>query len=199
MRMVLIDNVPYLDLDAAATACNATTQTIRNWLKMKNPPPVTKDMLFPLEELGEWIRREQIYKKGRGGGFIYMPDFSRFGATALPPTLEGEMQATVIVTKTDAETAVKVAQAEKLNIEIAQMKGELVSARAVELALSESNSVVKTRLLSLPVALAPLVANTSDVQDARKIIEDAVIDVLTELSSSWQYRDQDGDDDESVE
>lgn len=198
MRMVMVENVPHLDLDAAAVACNATTQTIRNWLRMKNPPPVTKDMLFPLEELGEWIRREQIYKKGRGGGFTYMPDFSRFGATALPPSLESENVVT-IVTKTDAETAVKVAQAEKLNIEIAQMKGELVSARAVEMALSETNSIIKTRLLGLPVALAPLAANTSNVQEVRQIIEDAVIDVLTELSSSWQYREQYGDDDEPAE
>jgi hypothetical protein len=198
--MIIEDNVPYLDLEGAAALCNVTTQTMRNWMRTKNPPPTAKQFeqpTFPLEELGEWTRREQIYKMSRGGAYPYMPDMSRFGVTALPPSIDGAGE-TQIVTKAGAETAVKVAQAEKLNIEIAQMRSELVSARAVEQSLSEANSLVKTRLMNIPVKLAPLVVNIDDVQDARALLESHVHEVLTELVTSWDDRVQVEEEDDDL-
>jgi len=58
---------------------------------------------------------------------------------------------------------------------------------------------VKTRLMSIPVKLAPLVVNVDDMQDARALLESHIHEVLAELVTSWDdmVRNEDDDDDQA--
>lgn len=185
MRLELVNNEPFLDLEAAAELCDVVPHTVRNWLDKPNPPPVDRRyMRFPLRAFGDWIRREQIFKTGRGGGFQWMPDPGRL-AQFLPPGSVGAV-APEKLTKLDAETRLRSIQADKVEIEVATMRSELVPARQVEMAIAEMASIVKTRLLSIPTAVSPLVMVETDVRSVQRILEEAIEDALTELSRQWQ-------------
>jgi hypothetical protein len=185
VRIELIKNEPFLDLEAAAELCDVVPHTVRNWLDKPNPPPVDRrHMRFPMREFGNWIRREQIFKTGRGGGFQWMPDPGRLAKFMPPGTFDQTPPEKI--TKLDAETRLRTAQAEKVEIEIATMRGELVSVRQVEMAWSEILSIVKTRLLSIPSSVSPLVMVETDVHSVQSILQEAIEDALTELSRQWQ-------------
>lgn len=185
MRIEVINNEPFLDLEAAAELCDVVPHTVRNWLDKPNPPPVDRRyMRFPLRAFGDWVRREQIFKTGRGGGFQWMPDPGRLSQFMPPGTFSASPPEKL--TKLDAETRLRTVQAEKVEIEVAQLRGELVPARQVEMAIAEMAAIVKTRLLSIPTAVSPIVMVETDVHSVQRILEDAIEDALTELSRQWQ-------------
>lgn len=187
MKIEIIDNKAYVDEFAAAELCGVTRQTISNWLGQPNPPPChPRKRMFPMAELGLWIRTEMIYKRGRGAHYPYMPDLSRYGDLLMPPGFGSRGSDEPAVSKVQAEVELKQKQAKKLDIEIAVMQGELVPARDVELAVAERFSIVKTRLLAIPVTVAPVVMGAKNVHDVQTTIEEAVCDALTELSDGWQ-------------
>jgi hypothetical protein len=185
VRIEVINNEAFLDLEAAAELCDVVPHTVRNWLDKANPPPVDRrHMRFPLRKFGDWIRREQIFKTGRGGGFQWMPDPGKLMQFMPPGTYSASPPEKL--TKLDAETRLRTAQAEKVEIEIAELRRELVPARQVEIAMAEAFAIVKTRLLSVPSAVSPLVMVETDVHAVQRILEDAIEDALTELSRQWQ-------------
>lgn len=184
MRLEIVAGVPYLDLEAAAHICDVIPRTYQRWVDQPKPPPFDKRYgRVDLRDLGHWLRGEQIFKVGRGGGYQWMPDTGRL--TQFMPPSTGSV-APELVTKNDAEIRLKTAQAERQEIEVAQLRGELVPARQVELAIAEMAAIVKTRLLSIPTAVSPLVMVETDVHSVQRILEDAIEDALTELSRQWQ-------------
>ena len=132
-----------------------------------------------LLDLGEWIRREQIYKPSRGGGFPYKPDMARFGKVE-PEPMPLMPGMTEDVDESERLTRLK---ADKLQLELDEKAGTLIPAEQVESALVTANMRIKTKLLSVPSVLAPQVHGIKDQFEIQAVMERAVKEVLAELAS----------------
>lgn len=195
------DGKMYVSADVAAVLCNSAKATLNNWRKQENPPPYNEEIgMYPAAEFGLWIRTEMIFKKGKGGGYPHLPDMTRLpGIAPMPampfPSAPTVKPITVAIGKHDAEIRLKTLQADKVEMELKQAAGELIPIEDVTHALTNMVMRVKTRLLRLPAALAPLVSGVTDVYGVQKRIEDGVREALDELSDDWR----DGQDNEGVE
>jgi hypothetical protein len=178
------DGKVYVNQDLAAIMCGTTPVTLMNWRKMENPPPFNESLkAYPLADLGAWIRTEMIFKKGKGSAYPWLPDLTRFPGRAMMPTVSGKPAR---VDKNDAEIRLKTLQADKVEMELKQIAGELIPVEDVTHALSNMVMRVKTRLLRIPTAIAPIVAGQSDVYAVQKRLEDGVREALEELSEDWR-------------
>ena len=74
-------------------------------------------------------------------------------------------------------------QGDKIEMELAVSRGELVPAAMIEPTWSSIVTAVRQALLSIPVRLAPLLEVTPGVDAKRALIEEEVHDVLLKLSS----------------
>lgn len=185
------DGKVYVTADIAAILCDTTTVALMNWRKQENPPPYNDDIkAYPAKELGVWIRTELLVKKGKGGAYPWLPDTNRFPGRAIMPTF-GSKPARI--DKHDAEIRLKTLQADKVEMELKQTAGELIPVEEVTHALTNMIMRVKTRLLRIPTAIAPLVVGLSDVYGVQKRLEDGVREALEELSEDWR----DGQDNQS--
>lgn len=185
----LINGTFYVSTEAAAQICGVAKTTMIAWRKMPNAPDYDTDLrMYALTALGEWVRGEQIYKRGKGSAFPWKPDMSRFPSSeqpsfSTPVTILPGMIASEPVIKEDQETRVKRLRGDKLEMEIQQKAGELVNADEVLIVLSSMISRVKTRILSLPTALAATVTGKTDRVEVQAIIEDKIHATLEELST----------------
>lgn len=172
----LVNNKPYVSTRVAATVCGVTIQSFNNWRRDENPPPVdNRSGMVSLEELGQWIRSEQVLKPGRGGtGFPYLPNVDR-------------LYKNTDVGKEAPETRLKRLQADKVQLELDKSRGLLIPVDEVQQVWSRILSRVRTRLLRLPVATAPFVTGLSDVHQVQQRLSDQVSEALEELAA--------GDDD----
>jgi hypothetical protein len=175
---VIIDKgLWYVTPEIAAVITGVTIQTLITWRKQENPPPFNAKLKrYPLAALGEWVRKEQPFKRGRGGGMPHLPDKRRLPGGAPDKTPD---------TKTDQEVRYKKLQADKLEIELMQQAGTLVDVDVVKQLLLTMVARVKSRLRKMPTALAPLVHMEVDVYKVQKELEIGVNDALTELAESW--------------
>lgn len=188
------DGKLYISADAAALMCGTTRVTMLNWRKQENPPPYNDEInMYPLAELGVWSRTELLFKKGKGGAYPNLPDLSRIPGRAAMPTM-GKQPARL--DKHDAEIRLKTLQADKVEMELQQAAGELIPVTDVTHALTNMVMRVKTRLLKIPTAIAPLVVGLTDVYAVQERLEDGVREALDELSEDWRdgQTETDGDD-----
>jgi phage terminase Nu1 subunit (DNA packaging protein) len=161
-----------LKSEQAAELLGVSLATLNNWLKSDDPPPRNiVDGTYPLAELGDWIRQKQILKKGRGGGRPWLPDLS---------ILSGDPRAS----KIDEETRLKRLQADKVELDLMERRGELVEASEVSSAWQSILSRVRSRLLKMPSSIAPIVAPLTDPHEIQKRIDDSVREALEELSDA---------------
>lgn len=185
------DGKLYISADTAAVMCGTTVVTLQNWRRQENPPPFNDSIKgYPLAELGVWLRTEMILKKGKGGAYPWLPDMSRAPNRAAMPVFGSKPGR---VDKHDAEIRLKTLQADKVEMELKQTAGELIPVEEVTHALTNMIMRVKTRLLRIPTAIAPLVVGLSDVYGVQKRLEDGVREALEELSEDWR----DGQDNQS--
>ena len=75
------------------------------------------------------------------------------------------------------------AQADKTEIEVAAMRGEVVSIQSVIDEVDKMLKAFRQKALSMPSKLSPLVYSEKSVGSIRAILEDEVNEVLSELSS----------------
>ena len=90
------------------------------------------------------------------------------------------------------------AEAELAEIELAKMRGETINVEVATLVWGEVLSVAKSRLLSIPAKLAPIVAVEDAPAMCKALIEEQVVEVLDELGGDiavWS-EDAGGDADE---
>ncbi len=73
--------------------------------------------------------------------------------------------------------------ADKAEIEVAEMRNQLVPVDQVENAMMVMVSAMKTRLLAIPTTTAPLLG-TSNIAATEKIIREQVCEALQELAST---------------
>jgi len=90
------------------------------------------------------------------------------------------------------------AEAELAEIELAKMRSETINVEVASLIWGEVLSVAKSRLLSIPAKLAPIVAVEDAPAMCKALIEEQVVEVLDELGGDiavWS-EDAGGDADE---
>jgi len=85
------------------------------------------------------------------------------------------------MTLVDERTKLTHKRAEKLELELENMKGNLVSLESVEKVVGTVIAGFKARLLSLPAKLAPVVVELTPAE-AQEKIQKAIYDVLEELN-----------------
>lgn len=157
-------------------------------LRGVSPAAVTKrlraeDMAPALEgKLVRWRLANRIWSEGRTRarsapssleareqGPATSPD-PNGGGGGRPLTLEAARRAEILL------------RTEKLAIEVGQMRGELVSARGVETAVSTALRIVRDRLMSLPVRSVGLVREAEDERAAVLVLVQEIREVLSGLS-----------------
>lgn len=76
------------------------------------------------------------------------------------------------------------ARADLAEMEASEMRGDLLSAPDVTAAWTEIVALMRARLLVLPDKLAPVVHETTSINQAKDVIKKAVFEVLTEISET---------------
>lgn len=168
----LADGRFVVTLDIAAMICGVTVQSYRGWMVQDYPPPYdSASRKVPLKELGQWIRAEQVLKRGRGGqGFPYLPNLDRLYNNS--KVAEGE----------HPETRLKRLQADKIQIDIERTAEKLIPVDEARQAWSTVATRVKTRLLGLPTKLAPLLAGITDQHEVQAVLSNGVHEALEALA-----------------
>lgn len=106
-----------------------------------------------VETVQAWIRWE--HEKAKGDG---------------PKTLE------------EAKIRLTTAQAEKTELEVGALLGELHPAASVEAVWSDMIGAFKARIMSIPTKLAPLLAGRKNPNEIQSILKGATNEALQELS-----------------
>lgn len=75
------------------------------------------------------------------------------------------------------------AQAQLAEIELQRERGEVVPILEVADAVGVEYAAVRSRLLAIPPKLAPLMVNTQTARESRELLEQAIHEALSELSS----------------
>ena len=189
----LVNGSFYVNVEAAAQLCNVGKSTILAWRKQPKAPPYDDKLkMYNLHELGQWIRTEQIYKRGVGGVYKYKPDFTRFTVKGTnrpvddPVTILPGVPEKPSIQLEDQDERVKRLRGDKLEMELQEKAGTLVNADDVLIAMSSMASRVKTRLMSLPTSLAPVVTGKEDRVEVQSIIDKGIRAALDELSGDYR-------------
>ncbi len=76
------------------------------------------------------------------------------------------------------------ARADLAEMEASEMRGELLPAPDVTAAWTEIVALMRARLLVLPDKLAPVVHETTSINQAKDVIKRAIFEVLTEIAET---------------
>ena len=76
------------------------------------------------------------------------------------------------------------ARADLAEMEASQMRGDLLPAPDVTVAWTEIVALMRARLLVLPDKIAPVVHETTSLNQARDVIKKAVYEILTEIAAT---------------
>ncbi len=180
-----IDGAWHIGKDAAAEMCGVSTVTFDKWLDAPSPPPFNHTVsMAPLTALGDWIGRERLFKTGRGGGYPFLPDISRLpGNRGKAPTAADDQKEQHNLVKHEEEARYTKIRADKAEVELREMMGELVRADEIEEATRRLIVRVKTKLLGIPMSIARLVADENDVYAVQETLTTSITDALEDLSS----------------
>lgn len=145
----------------AAVFCGISYDMFKKHRAGDDPPPMTFDRKFRSDELGEWVRRHERKKltgKGKGPGMI-------------DPIQERARKDREMADKYELENQVK--------------RGELIDLATVESAAFDVVMRVRSRLMRMPSAVAPLLLGLEDRIEIQEVLDGEVRDALTELSGNW--------------
>ncbi len=196
--MVRRNGVLVMSQHAAAEFLGITTITLIRWSKEPDAPPRTDDGWYPAKELGLWSRKVMVTKPTKAGSanpiYSYAPDGWGPKPKALPP-VPGDAGVAIPEDLKAAERRYKAAQADKIEMDMAVSRGELIVAADVMHAWQMILVRVKTRLLKLPTTLAPLIVGDLDLYSVQTKLKEGVADALSEASVDWRET-QEVDDNE---
>lgn len=145
----------------AATLVGLTYRRFSQLLDTDLPPPRGENGKYRSDAMGEWLA-EYTRRKVLG---------NPKNVDALDPVRERARK--------DREMA------DRYELENKVRRGELIEAGIVKVAAMEVVMRVKSRMLRLPAAIAPLVIGEEDRVVVQQTIDDGVRDALTELSGEW--------------
>jgi len=169
------DGKYYVTTEIAAMICGVTVQSYRGWRTQDNPPPYdTETRTVPLKELGEWIRSEQVLKKGPGGvGFPYFRNIDRLYKNTKMPGIPANEH---------PDVRYKRLQADRLQLDLDREAGRLIPVEEARQAWSTIVNRVKTKLLGIPVKLAPLITGMTDQHETQQMLSDSIHEALEALA-----------------
>lgn len=195
-RFKIIDGRHYVDKTVAAEMLGINEQTLINYRRKADPPPYNSDlMMYPVGDFCKWMRETYMFKTGKGGAPQYGDLFARNGyvpkSTAAPVLLPGMANP-----DEDQDTRLKRLKADKAEIELKKITGELIPVDEIEIAMSEMLSRVKMKILSLPTSISPLISGKQNPIEIQEVIEKNVRSALEELSGDWKAELNDEEEDE---
>lgn len=143
----------------AAEVAGLTAQGLQKIQKTQSDAPQrTAEGGYPCLEFGEWLRRRIASQYGvADDGRSYDYDAERARLTK--------------------------AQADKTELEAAELAGEIVRVEQVIATWSKLAGAMRARLLAMPSKIAPVVRVTETDEEASATIEREVLEALEELSS----------------
>lgn len=200
-QIKLINGTFYVNVEAAAQICGVSTTTMHRWRKQPDAPPFDDKLkMYPLTGLGDWVRKVQPYRRGNGGSYEWCPPLEDHPYYVKPKTRNSSpvvmlpgMEPPEPEFNEDYETRIKRLKGDELQMKLNERAGELVNADELLISLSSMISRVKTRLLSLPTALAVTVTGKVDRVEVQAMIEDKLHAALEELSTD-PMKDMSSDD-----
>lgn len=166
--LTIIDGEMYVSVKVATVLCGVTQTTMGRWISPDDPdpPPYDKETrLFPLSELGEWSRTRQTRRRGRGGS---IPKPSLLDLDEHP------------------DLRLKKLQGDKVEMELKERAKLLVQIDEIRPMWERIVTRVRTKLLRLPVATAPLVTGQTDQYAVQDTLDAAVREILEELADGDQ-------------
>lgn len=205
---MMIDGKHYVDKTLAALACGIGVQTLNQYRNRENPPPFDGEhKMYPLKELGEWMRAELMFRKAQGGkpkfkdlfrkhGYIHQDDLQSAQITGLPGVDGNEGD---FFLNEDQDVRYKRLRADQLEVKIAESAGQLIPVDEVSIAMTEMVTRVKMKLMSLPTSLSPLISGKDNPIEIQEIIEERVRAALEELSGDWKTEIENANEDEVAE
>jgi len=132
---------------------------VRDWVQLGCPYIQAgtrgRSYIFDLADVVNW-RLERAGKKGRGGRPANM---------------------------TEAKNRKEAAAAEKAELEVARLRGEVVPVADVVKIVDDEYSRVRARVLAMPAKLAPTLIGVESIPAAQKLIQAGCYDCLRELST----------------
>lgn len=171
---ILVENGDFkMQQAAAAVIAGVTTNTLIMWEKGDNPPPRNDDGSYSARNFSAYMMRRAAEKAAP--------------KQSMPGVDESRDQ---------AETRLKRAQADKIEMDNEVSRGNLVSMADVELAWSRILVRVKTGFLSLPSKFSAELAREKEAHEVQAILQTAIRDVLSELSEDWRDEDAENDDED---
>jgi phage terminase Nu1 subunit (DNA packaging protein) len=84
------------------------------------------------------------------------------------------------------------AEAEREEIEVAKLRGEVIPVDMVARIIGDQFTACRARLLSIPTKLAPVLVSSADMAECRTLLETAVDEALHELTGYVAPEDDDG-------
>lgn len=130
------------------------------------------------ETLTQWQKQGMpIVKAGKGrGGSVY-------DTVAVLAWKSARDQSDQPITDFETERTRKVKlEADKLALEVAEKRGDLIPAEQVESAVADMVAAFRARILSIPSKLAGPIAATIDTRETEALLTDAIHEALHELS-----------------
>lgn len=180
--------------DVACQVLGVSRASLANWMREDNPPPQDPSGGYPAKDFGEWVRKRQTLKQGRGGSLPYLPP----GVVIQDGAQKGGLPSALAKKDYNAErTRKEAAQADKIEMENAVASGELIRAEDVEKGWADILSRVKTRMMRVPFAAARVVVGDDDMVSVQKKIADFVRDALSEMSADWREGVERDEEDEA--
>lgn len=133
-----------------------------------------------------WIRKgcpyEEAGKNGKSWRFS-LKKVVAWRVTELTKDATSDGDDKPIGTAAGALTRKTLAEAELKELELAELKGEIIRVEDVMLANDRMISDCKKRLLSIPTKLAPLVISCKTIPQVKELIEGQIHEALNELSN----------------
>ena len=165
--LTVIDGEYHVSVKIASVFCGVTQATYNRWITEDYPPPIDPETrLIPLKDLGDWTRTRQVRRRGRGGG--------------------PSPYATPTVYDIDDDPKLRLAklQGDKVQMELMERARLLVPIEEIKPMWVRIITRIRTKLLRLPVATAPLVTNQTDQYAVQEALDQAVREILEELADS---------------
>lgn len=171
-----------LQQEAAAVLAGVSVQSIQKWHKSPNPPPRNEDGSYSAREFTDYLILKRTQQH------VNRVSAAKGDQDGMPEVGESYR---------DAETRLKRAQADKIEMDNEVSRGNLVSVRDVETAWSRILIRVKTGFLSLPSKLSAELSRETEAHACQTLLGQSIRDVLSELSEDWRDEDVGNDSEDN--
>jgi phage terminase Nu1 subunit (DNA packaging protein) len=154
----------------AAALAGISYARLNQLLTEDDPPPREPDKTYRTDKMGEWIGRRAVSKA--------------LGHRKNAPVLPGGDGPTDLLNPVQERARKDKELADKAALENQVRRGELVEAAVVGVKWKEIMLRVRSRMMRIAWASAPLLVGEEDQVKIQIAIEDQIRDALTELAAS---------------